>query len=226
MLSTLGTGQGWFKGGLLGGPKAGKTYTLALLLAGIRRYLNLDGPIVMFDTEGGSEYIAPLVKRETGRELIGLRARAFSDLMDCTKEVEKIGASGFLVDSITHPWRELCDSYLARVNEVLRGKGKEPRGRLELQDWNPIKTRWAPWTEWDLNSAIHVGVCGRAGDIWSREENEETGKMQSVKTGVKMKTEGEFGFEPSLLVLMEAVQTDKGPRRIIHRATVMGDRFG
>lgn len=225
VLQTLGTGQGYLKAGFLGFPKSGKTYTATQLLCGVRKQLGLDGPLVMFDTEGGSEYIAPLVKRLTGLDLIGLRSRSFSDLMDAAHECETIGAAGFLIDSITHPWRELCDSYLARINEVLVAKGKEKRTKLELADWNPLKQRWAPWTEWYLNSKMHNAVCGRAGDIWEREENEQTGKMELVKTGVKMKTEGEFGFEPSLLVMMEAHQTQNGARRIIHRATIMGDRF-
>ena len=53
--------------------------------------------------------------------------------------------------------------------------------------------------------------------------NEETGKKELVKTGTKMRVESEFGFEPSLLVEMERV---KNGAKLIHRATVLGDRFG
>ena len=51
-----------------------------------------------------------------------------------------------------------------------------------------------------------------------------------MKTGEKMKTETEFGFEPSLLVKMVAVQADPESDRAgtiqKRRAMVIGDRFG
>lgn len=226
-LAPLNSGQGWAKVGFFGAPKSGKTWTGALLACGLRQHFGHDGPIVMFDTEGGSPYIADLVRRTSGTELVGVRSRAFDDLMATARECEKIGASVLLVDSITHPWREVCESYLARINTVLEARGREKRGRIELADWQPIKAKWAPWSDWYLNSKLHVIVCGRAGDIWTREENEDTGKLEMVKSGVKMKTEGEFAFEPSLLVLMEAVQpADARKKHIVHRATVIGDRFG
>jgi hypothetical protein len=59
------------------------------------------------------------------------------------------------------------------------------------------------------------------------EMNEETEKRELIKTGTKMKTESEFGFEPSLLVEMERIPNPGGLRRAIQRqATVIGDRFG
>jgi hypothetical protein len=41
-------------------------------------------------------------------------------------------------------------------------------------------------------------MCGRAGDD-TEQYTDENGKRQFEKVGVKMKTEGETGFEPSLL---------------------------
>lgn len=225
LLQTLGSGQGYLRGGFLGFAKSGKTHTATVLACGLKKYLNLDGPIVMFDTENGSEYVAPLVRELTGTKLVGLRSRAFSDLMAVTREVEAIKASVFFVDSITHPYREICDAYLKGVNEVLKAKGKTPRTRLEFQDWGPIKAKWAPWTEWYMNAPIHTIVCGRAGDTYEYQLDDETGRKELVKTGVKMKTETEFGFEPRLLVEMERVQTLGDKRSIVHRATVLGDCF-
>jgi hypothetical protein len=184
----------------------------------------------MFDTEGGSEYVAPLVKRLTDSDLIGLRSRSFDDLMKVAEEAIKIGASVLIVDSITHPWRELCDAYLKGVNDVLKARGKPQRTRIEFSDINPIKQLWAPWPDWYLNSRMHIVICGRAGFEWEWVEKEDgSGKKELVKAGIKMKTETEFGFEPSLLVEMErdqaGVDDPNQKTKIIHQATVIKDRF-
>jgi hypothetical protein len=226
ILQTLGTGTGYLKAGFLGFPKSGKSFTAGLVAAGVKQHLGLPGPVVMFDTETGSEYLAPLIKRETGSDLVGVRSRSFADLMAAAREAESIGASVLLVDSITHPWRELCDAYLKGVNEVLRARGKSPRQRMEFQDWANVKAQWAPWTDWYLNSKMHVIICGRAGYEYDFEEREDGSGKDLVKTGIKMKTEGEFGFEPSLLVEMERIMDMSGDqKRLIHRATVLGCRF-
>ena len=226
MLTVLGKGQGYFKAGLLGFNKSGKTYTAAILAIGIRKFFSLSGPVAMFDTEGGSEYIAALIQRETTTDFVGVRARSLQEMLETGKECEREGISVYIVDSITHPWRELMNSYLTEVNSQRAGRKLPPRTRLEFQDWGAIKNTWAPWTDFFLNSKLHIIVCGRAGDIYEYQENEETERRELIKTGVKMKTETEFGFEPSLLIEMERIQKVGEKTALIHRATVIGDRFG
>lgn len=235
LLKVMGTGQGWLKAGFLGFPKSGKTYTATLLAIAVREHFGLKGPIAFFDTEGGAEYVAPLIKKATGMDPVGVRSRAFSDLVATAKEVEKEGCSVFVADSMTHVWRELCASHMKDVNEARRIRKLAPRHKLEFQDWGPIKDTWGEWTDLYLNSKLHIIICGRAGFDYDYEENEESGRKELIKTGVKMKTEGEFGFEPSLLVEMEQLQTlpqggrkRGGPRAgisVSRRAVVIGDRF-
>jgi hypothetical protein len=229
ILETLGTGQGYLKAGFLGFPKSGKTWTAMLLACGVREFFGLDGPIAMYDTEGGSEYIAEEIRRRTGMPPLGLRSRKFDDLMEIGRECETSKISVLLVDSITHPWRELCDSYLKQVNERRKEKKLPAQLRLEFQDWNKIKPKWATWTDFYLNSRLHIVLCGRAGYEYDMEErDDESGKKDLVKTGIKMKTEGEFGFEPSLLVQMERIQLREDGRLtpgFTHHATIIGDRF-
>lgn len=227
LLQKLGMGQGYLKAGLLGFPKSGKTYTATLLAIGTRKFFGASAPIAFFDTEGGSEYVAEMIARGTGASPIGLRSRSFQDLMAVAKECEQGAASILLVDSITHVWRELCDAYLAQVNEQLARKSRPKRTRLEFQDWNQIKAAWAQWTDWYLNSKLHCVIVGRAGWEYEFEKNEDTGKKELIKSGIKMKVESEFGFEPSLLVEMDRQQIDDGGKtRLVHAATVLGDRFG
>lgn len=228
IVKTLGQGQGYLKAGLFGWQGSGKTYTAMLLAVGLRRFFKLGGPIVMFDSEGGSEYIAPLVKTLTGTDLLGVRAQSLADLRAVADEALTLQGI-LLVDSITHPWKEVMEAHLARINDARRRDDLKPRTRLEVNDWQQIKPVWnRQWTDFFLNSPMHILICGRAGNIWGQEVNEETGRRELIQEGVKMKVEGEFAFEPSLLVYMEQEQLrePKGRRMLRHAATVLKDRFG
>jgi hypothetical protein len=226
LLQRLGMGQGFLKAGFLGFPASGKTWTAMLLAVGLKRYLKIPGPIAMYDTEGGSEFVAPTVKKETGVDLMGVKSRAFDDLLGLTREAEGEGVSVLIVDSITHVWRELCLAYMKRLNDQLVAKNRRPKNRMDIQDIMAVKEIWADWPDLYLNSKLHIIICGRAGFEWDMETNEETGKKQLVKTGVKMKVESEFGFEPSLLVEMERVQDMEAEKAsLIHQATILKDRF-
>jgi hypothetical protein len=104
----------------------------------------------------------------------------------------------------------------------------KPQRSLEFQDWGPVKGLWNDrWTQLYLNAPLHLIICGRAGYEYDFTETED-GKKELTKVGIKMRTEAEFGFEPSLLVEMERTQTPTGKGGFtIHRtATVIGDRFG
>lgn len=227
LLKKLGGGQGYLKAGFLGFQASGKTYTSMLLALGTRQHFGLSGSIAMFDTEGGSEYIAKKIEKETGKDFLGVRAHSLGDLLAVGKECVKDGVSVLIVDSVTHIWRELCDAYLIEVNDARKRKNLYPRKKLEFQDWNPIKAKWAEWTDFYLNSPLHIIICGRAGFEYDYEKNEETNQKELIKTGIKMKTESEFGFEPSLLIEMEREQVSDGDGRFLMRrvARVVKDRF-
>lgn len=226
LLTTLGKGQGHLKAGFQGFNKSGKTFTAATLAIYTREFFQMKGPIGFFDTEGGSEYVAPLIKKGTGLDPVGIRSRSIDDLIGVVEECVKDGVSVLVADSMSHIWKDVMDSYLRRINEVRAAKNLPARTAMEFQDWGPLKAKFNKFTDLYLNSPLHIIICGRAGYTYDYEADEETGKKTLVKTGIKMKTEGEFGFEPSLLVEMERVQSlvGDGPR-LVHRATVIGDRF-
>ena len=237
LLQTLGKGQGHLKAGFLGFQGSGKTMTATLLAIGTRRHFGLDGPIAFFDTEGGSEYVAQLIQQFTGQELLGVRSRAFDDLMKTSLECLEAKVSVLIVDSVTHVWRETCDAYLKQVNDRIRERNaRVPADRrrgfktsLEFQDWNPLKAIWQRWADWFLNAPLHVIICGRAGNVYHMEKDEESGKKELQVVGVKMKVEGEFGYEPSLLVEMDRLEIPDPHRqgRFLTRrvAVVKKDRF-
>ncbi len=208
----------YLKAGLMGFAGAGKTRTAADLAIGLTLYMKQRGlpeanrPIFFLDTETGSDFITERV-RDAGLELFTSKTRAFVDLKAAVREAEK-EASVLIIDSATHFWREFCESYQKKKN----------RSRLEFQDWATLKLEWGVFTDLYVNSACHIVLCGRAGYEYDFFEGTD-GKKELQKTGIKMKAEGEMGYEPSLLLLMEREQnlTTKQTFRVAH---VLKDRFG
>lgn len=230
-IKPLGGGVGHLKAGFLGFNKSGKTFTAASLAIGTRETLGLKGSLAMFDTEASAQYVAGRIKEKTGKDLIGVQARSLDEMIEFVRwaeaEAAKDKVSVVIIDSVSHPWKELMESFKAQVNEARKKKRLLPIKKLQFQHWGDIKGKWNVFSDIFLNSKLHIVICGRAGYDWDFEEDDE-GDKQLVKTGKKMKTEGEFGFEPSLLIDMERIQRnvrEKGDSTITHRATVIGDRF-
>lgn len=217
---------GYLKAAFFGFGGSGKTFTATELAIATREFFKLEGPIAMFDTENGSQYIARRVRQATGLDLVVHKSKALDDLIGMAEECERAGVSVFIPDSLSAVWREVVDSFMAEINAALIKKNKRPYEKPEFHHWKPIKDRWQRWANWYLNSPMHVIACGRAGYEYDFEQDDR-GKKELVKTGVKMKAEGEFGYEPSLLVWMERDQIagPDGVFEIVRTAHVMKDRF-
>lgn len=198
---------------------AGKTFTASNLGIGLIKYIDDQGlPVkkcaAFVDTENGAAWMTPRFK-DAGIELMVARTRALTDLRDAIKWATD-NADILIIDSITHFWTIFCDEYAK----------KKKRTRLEFQDWNVIKREWREnFTDLYLNSPLHIIMCGRQGYEYDTQVN-EAGKKELIKSGVKMKAEGETGFEPSLLFQMEQEQAmDGGEVQAVHRvAFVLKDR--
>jgi len=218
----------YFKGGIYGFQGSGKTYTTVELMIGLHKYLKSDKPIYFLDTETGSDWAIPRFK-EAGIVLRVAKSRAFADLMTGIKEAEEHGF-GLIIDSASHYWRELMESFQRKLKIK----------KLQIYHWTPIKQEWGLFTEALVNSKLHVMVAGRAGWDYDMEENED-GHKDLIKTGTKMKAEGEFGFEPSLVLEMQRIrmtesgievgatkgkgrQSAKIGDRVVHRCHVIKDR--
>jgi len=211
------TRPAYLKAGFFGGTGTGKTYTVAKMLSQFQKEYCPESQIAMFDTEPSAGYIATMVKEITGKELLVFSSRSFADLIDFTQECIK-QKHVVIVDSITHPWRQLCQDYLeAKKSRVSGAGGNVNTVKLSLKDWGPLKEMWQKFSELFVYSPLHIVIIGREGDVWETVMDEE-GKEEMKKTGVKMKTETELGYEPSLLVQMQLSGTD-------HLAFVAKDRF-
>ncbi|TXH16273.1 MAG: hypothetical protein E6R03_05725, partial [Hyphomicrobiaceae bacterium] len=180
---------------------SGKTFTATEIAIGLVKHMKAkkipgaDKPIFFLDTETGSDWIEPKVKA-AGLQLFTAKTRSFEDLTVAMREAPA-NASILIIDSITHFWVEFCDAY-AKVKNRKRG--------LEFSDWAWLKGEWRQkFTDPFVNSPVHIIICGRAGYEYEH-YTDERGKKQIEKSGVKMKAEGELGFEPSILVMMDREQ--------------------
>ena len=210
----------FMKLGLLGFQGSGKTKTASKVVIGLVQYMKERGvdyaskPVMFLDTETGSDWVIPDFKA-AGIRMEAAKTRAFSDLLTAVDEAEANG-SALIIDSITHFWMELTQSYMKKRN----------RTRLQFEDWGYLKSEWAKFTDRYVNSSAHIALCGRAGFEYDYTVDDETQKKNLEKTGVKMKAEGEMGYEPSLLVLMERQQEIEANKikRVWRTATVLKDR--
>lgn len=213
-------GHSHLKAGLMGLAGSGKTFTASSIAIGLVGYMReRKAPVkhqaAFIDTENGAAWVQPRFK-EAGIELMVARTRSLADLREgIIWAVDH--ADVLIIDSITHFWTLFCDEYAVKKN---RKRG------LEFSDWNAVKREWREnFTDHYLNSPLHIVMCGRQGYEYDMQVN-DAGKKELVKTGVKMKAEGETGFEPSLLIQMEQEQTLKdGSVSSIERiAYVLKDR--
>lgn len=210
----------YLKAGFMGFAGDGKTYTASLVAIGLEQYRRKLGleprPILFIDSENGSDYVAPLFQK-AGVELLIKKTKAFDDLCTAVTVAEK-DDSILLIDSVSHFWKELVQSYLA----------KQHRSSLVMTDWNWLKETWSTrFTDNFVNSKGHILLCGRAAFEYDHFED-ESGKKQVEKTGIKMRAEGELGYEPNLVVQMEREMEMKAkrgtPKKVIRVAHILKDR--
>jgi hypothetical protein len=207
------------KAGIFGFAGSGKTFTSALLAIGLWQKLNKQSgynkPVFFIDSETGSSYIKTLFDK-AGVPIQGIKTRAFVTLLAGMREAIA-GDHILLIDSISHFWQEIMRAYLK----------KNGLTRLRLRDFVPLKEEWSTFPTLYLNSPIHIIMSGRAGYDWDEEnDDEEEGKKKLVKTGTKMKAEGDLGYEPTLLIEMEHVHSDSSiGSTFINRAFVIKDKF-
>lgn len=234
----------------------GKTYAAVHIAQGLIQRMGSTKPLAFFDTETGSDFFVDRLKA-VKIEMLQAKTRAFSDLVDGLKEAEK-ACDVVVIDSVTHYWRELSESYMkskalsimVKKQEIQSAESALEQARnstdyaqwLEQQikkykprqptfpDWQFLKGEWGLFTDFLVNSPLHMIMCGRGGFEYDFVENPESEKMELRKVGTKMKAESEFGFEPSLVLEAERVRRsefyeDVKADGFIHTITVHKDRW-
>lgn len=224
---TMEGGNEYLKACFQGFAKSGKSWTAMLLALGTRECFKLTGPLAYLDTENAVGYLTPTIKERTGLAPVGKRSRNVDDAIKLLKWAENGGASVVVIDSVSHLWQNLCDGYLRDLNAARTRKGKGALARIPFSGWGPLKARWQEFMDTYLNSRVHVILCGRVSYDYDDVESED-GEHEIRKSGTKISAEKNTGYESSLLVEMTRVEVRDAKLnadRIVHRATVLGDRF-
>lgn len=215
--SEIGNDKPFIKAAFEGFAGSGKTQTAALLIIGMHKKIESKKPVILFDTEKASAFLKKLFD-SNGIKALVKQSRSLADLKEVMRRMREEELSEFLlIDSITHVWENFLDAYKAKVR----------RNRLEFHDWGIIKPAWKKeFSEPFVRDSYHAIITGRAGYEYENERNEDTGKREIFKSGIKMKVEGETAYEPDLLVLMNRMQVMKGDtvERVYRQATIIKDR--
>lgn len=255
ILKPAETTQACAKINISGFSGAGKTFAAVQIARGILERMGSKKPLGFFDTETGSDFFIERLKA-LGISMLQAKTRAFSDLIDGLREAQKL-CDVVIIDSATHYWRELTESYMqSKAMQILMKKKvidsiekaeesakndsdyaawlddqiREYKPKTTaFSDWNYLKGEWGIFTDFFVNSPIHMIVCGRGGYEYDYLQNED-GKWELRKTGTKMKAEAEFGFEPSLVLECERLRKsqlfeDPKLKGFLHRITVLKDRW-
>lgn len=206
--------RSYFKIGLEGFAGSGKTFTGARIAAGLHNKIKSDKPIIIFDTETSSKFLARFFKELNIPVKVKI-SRSLSDLVETMKLCQNGASDILIIDSITHLWEDFTEAY----------KKKKNRQRLQFQDWGILKPAWKKnFSDTFVNSKIHIIMTGRAGYDYDFEQDDD-GRKELIKTGIKMKAETETAYEPDVLVYMERVESLLGDKKNIYRqATILKDR--
>lgn len=179
-----------FKAAVRGASGSGKTWWATAVAIGLHKYLGSTKPIAFWDTENALSYVLPHFKHN-GIEVVELKSRAFKLTDDFFSEAEA-SCEIAIVDSITHLWEELVQSYLHKRNKE----------KMAVWDWGKVKPEWREgMLNRIINTPLHFIACGRISDIF--EYVEVDGEKVLTTTGSKMSAEKNTEYEPSLTVELE-----------------------
>lgn len=223
MFKKLENNRPFLKLALEGFAGDGKTYTAVEIARGVHKLIGSGKPIALFDTERALKALKWKFDEDGIEAVIQDEERSLSALNQAIRWCEEGNADILIIDSITHVWEEFLRAYMNRPD-----KNGNPlkRTRLEFQDWGVLKPQWKELFSTPFVMAkCHIIFTGRAGYEYTDEKNEETGKREIFKSGIKMKAETETAFEPDILVLMQKVTDLISDKKSIHReAMVVKDR--
>ena len=213
--SPLENTKPYFKVAFEGFAGSGKTYTSALVSVGLYKLIKSTKPVIIFDTEKSSKFLKELFAKNDIPVLVK-ESRSLADLKETMARCRDGASDILIIDSISHIWENFIEAYKAKVH----------RQSIQFQDWGIIKPTWKrEFSDPFVNDPYHIFMCGRAGYEYDYETNEDTGKKELRKSGVKMKVEGETAYEPDMLVFMERFEEILGKDKEVYReATIVKDR--
>lgn len=223
MFKKLENNRPFLKLALEGFAGDGKTFTASQIAIGVHKLIKSSKPIALFDTEKAFKALKWKFDEAGIETVVNDEERSLEALNQAIKWCEEGNADILIIDSITHVWEQFLQAYLNRPDKNGR---PVKRNRLEFQDWGVLKPTWKEkFSTPFVLAKCHIIFSGRAGYEYTDERNEDTGKREIFKSGIKMKAETETAFEPDILVLMEKKMDLLADKKEVYReATVIKDR--
>jgi len=175
---------------------SGKTRTASEFAAGIYKDLGLTGPILILDNELSARFLKPFFNAQ-GIDVITKDTDTLGDVLTSFDFLEKKEVALVFIDSLTKMWYKFIRDY--RANHSNR--------KMTLNDWGVVIPEWQDkFSDRLVKVKGNIVFTGRGGYEYDLEEVEEGGrtKKQFVRSGVKMKMQGETAFETDINIWMEA----------------------
>jgi hypothetical protein len=198
---------------LYGPAGSGKTFSSLLIAEGLARHAGKR--IAYIDTEYGTTFYGQDVPQRTihpqAFDFEVLYTKSITQALDAVRSLDP--AFGVLViDSISHLWDACKSAYTGRLTRA---------GTIPLHGWAAIKRPYKEMMHLLLASPIHVLICGRQAIDFA----EDDGSNELKNVGFRMRAEGETGYEPDLLIRLEAHKENR-KTAAIPVAHVEKDRTG
>lgn len=196
----------------------GKSHTMALVVKGIWLAEDKRKTVILVDTERSAKFFneifAPVGLVE-GKNFFVTASRSLADWIKILKLCEEQDAI-MMTDTVTHLYEDMVQAYL-RANQ---------KTEIAVQDHMQLKPAWKQrFSTPYVNATCHCLFTGRAAWEYGMERNEQTGKREFFKSGIKMRGDNETAFEPDILVLMQRDTDIQGKKiTVSHNAIILKDR--
>lgn len=205
--------QAFLKLGIYGPCGSGKTFTSLLIAEGLAK--RAKKKIAYVDTERGTDFYSQEVRdrlvHPAAFDFDALYTKSITEILNAVASLDVNEYGVVIIDSMTHVWEAAKNSYEGKLTKI---------GTIPITAWGKIKKPYKKLMDYLLSSNIHIIICARQGNDFV--EDEDTGEMKTV--GYKMKAEGETGYEPHILVRLEACKLKD--RECANVAHVEKDRTG
>ena len=189
------------KMGLFGPAGSGKTFTALLLAEGLARGKR----IAFVDTEQGTAFYSQEVPARQPHphafDFDVLHSRSITEVLNGLRSLDPAQYGVVVIDSISHLWDSCKNAYAGRMTR---------QGTIPFQAWGQIKRPYRDLMHLLLSAPYHVLICGRQAVDYG--EDEQTGELQSM--GLRMRAEGETGYEPDVLIRLEQRRPKREPRAV------------
>lgn len=166
---------------------SGKSGTAARLAVGIAKEYCDSRPVVGYDSEDRMRLVIRRIFEAEGVPLIIVPGKSLITLQDAFAKARSEGASVFIGDQLTSPWKEGLSAFSLED------------GRLTFDRRQQLMNQWQPVVDSFRYGKFHAICLGRLGWQWENVED-ENGNLELIQGDSKFNAGGgeNFGYEAEL----------------------------